>query len=89
MKKDIIFESYEEKIDISVVREFEKKTGFKFPQSYIDIVIDYNEARIANHMDIFYFYSNFIDRYESRRTQVCITTSYKHCVRNFSMMMYG
>jgi len=46
------------------VREFEKKIGFKFPKSYIDIITNYNAARIENHRDIFYFYSNFIDRYE-------------------------
>ncbi|WP_338635047.1 SMI1/KNR4 family protein [Spirobacillus cienkowskii] len=65
MKKNIVFRSYDGKIDVSMVHEFEKKTGFKFPKSYINIITKYNEARIANHMNVFYFYSNLIDRYES------------------------
>jgi hypothetical protein len=65
VKRDIVFEAYYDKIDISVVREFEKKIGFKFPQAYVDIIIDFNGATITNHIETFYFYSNFIDRYES------------------------
>jgi hypothetical protein len=64
VKKDIVFETREGTVDISEVREFEKKIGFKFPQSYIDIITKYNEARIENYIETFYFYSNFMGRYD-------------------------
>jgi hypothetical protein len=64
VKKDIVFETREGTVDISVVREFEKKIGFKFPKNYIDIITRYNEARIENYIETFYFYSNFMGRYD-------------------------
>jgi hypothetical protein len=65
MKKEIIFESKYGKGDIYLIQKQEEKIGFKFPQSYINLILQYDGCEIQNHVRIFDFDSNFIGRIDS------------------------
>ena len=64
MKSEIKWKSRYGPVDISLIKEFENKIGFKFPRSYIEIVSEYDAGRVANHKSAFQFFSNLIDEIE-------------------------
>ncbi|WP_338635033.1 SMI1/KNR4 family protein [Spirobacillus cienkowskii] len=65
MKKEIIFESKYGKGNIYLIQQQEEKIGFKFPQSYINLILEYNGCKIKNNFDSFDFNSNSIGRIDS------------------------
>lgn len=56
MRNDIEWIASEKPTNIEQIKAFEAKCGYKFPKSYIDLVLKYNGAEIFNYIACFHTY---------------------------------
>ncbi|WGL59625.1 SMI1/KNR4 family protein [Pigmentibacter sp. JX0631] len=56
MRNEIEWIASEQPTNIDQIKEFEIKSGYKFPKSYIDLMIKYNGATILNYITSFKVY---------------------------------
>lgn len=62
MRTDLVWDSYWGQTDLSLIEEFEKRIGRKFPPSYKEIVVKHNGA-FSKGKDAFRFFSNLTRDY--------------------------
>lgn len=56
MRNDIEWITREKPTNLKEIKEFEVKCGYKFPKSYIDLMLKYNGAQIFNYLTRFNTY---------------------------------
>ena len=57
MKNNIEWQKREKPTNPEQIKAFEAKCGYKFPKSYIDLVLKFNGAEVYNYMTSFFIYN--------------------------------